>query len=383
MRRLPITPRANLDGRAKELGFGFYENYWEESAYYSFSLEEIERDIETPTQDLAALCLRLADHIIKDDALLRRLAIPQHAWKLIRASWSAKEPSLYGRFDLAYSGEGPCKLLEYNADTPTSLYEASVFQWVWLEDLIAAGKFSQETDQFNSLHEKLIARLRVIGGQQDAMHFAGMLESSEDYGFLDYLQDCAKQAGFMPMRLAMKDIGLSSRNEFVDRGMRKITCLFKLYPWEWMFADAFGSSPAMWSTRFLEPPWKAVLSNKGILPLLWEMAPGHPNLLPAFFEDDPRKAELGAHFVRKPIYSREGANVMIVDGDDVVAQEEGTYGAEGYIRQAIAPMKAFGGKHPVVGSWLVGDEACGIGIREDESFITRDTSRFVPHVIEA
>jgi len=381
MRRIAIAPRGNLVDRAKELGFGFYENYWDESAYYAFSLEEIERDIEAPTQDLAGLCLELAGHIIKDDALLRRLSIPQQAWKLIRESWKEKEPSLYGRFDLAYGGDGPCKLLEYNADTPTSLYEAAVFQWAWLEDLLAAGKLPPDTDQFNSLHEKLIARLRMVGGRQDVMHFAAMLESEEDHGFLDYMQDCARQAGFTPVRLAMKDIGLNSRNEFVDLYMRKIDCLFKLYPWEWMLADSFGSSPAMWSTRFLEPPWKAVLSNKGILPLLWEMAPGHPNLLPAFFEDDPKKAELGAHFVRKPIYSREGANVTIVDGSDVLAREEGSYGAEGYIRQAIAPMKAFDGNYPVIGSWLIGADACGIGIREDKGLITRDTSRFVPHVI--
>jgi glutathionylspermidine synthase len=33
----------------------------------------------------------------------------------------------------------------------------------------------------------------------------------------------------------------------------------------------------------------------------------------------------------------------------------------------------------VVGSWIIGDEAAGIGIREDESPITKNTSRFLPH----
>jgi glutathionylspermidine synthase len=37
---------------------------------------------------------------------------------------------LYGRFDLAYRGDGPPKLLEYNADTPTALFEAAVVQWI-------------------------------------------------------------------------------------------------------------------------------------------------------------------------------------------------------------------------------------------------------------
>ena len=65
--------------------------------------------------------------------------------------------------------------------------------------------------------------------------------------------------------------------------------MFKLYPWEWLFREDFGASLAGSPTRWLEPPWKAILSNKGILPLLWAMFPRHPNLLPAFFEDDPRR----------------------------------------------------------------------------------------------
>ena len=89
----------------------------------------------------------------------------------------------------------------------------------------------------------------------------------------------------------------------------RIELAFKLYPWEWMFQDTFGANLSSAPTRWIEPPWKAILSNKGILPLLWEMFPKHPNLLPAYFEDDPKAAMLGSSFVRKPLYSREGANV--------------------------------------------------------------------------
>jgi glutathionylspermidine synthase len=384
MRRVPIAPRTNLEARATELGFTFHardgEIYWDESAYYEFSLEEIERDLEAPSHELAALCLELAGRICNDETLLRKLAIPAHAWDLIATSWKVREPSLYGRFDLAYGGDGPAKLLEYNADTPTSLFEASVFQWLWLEDSIVSGSLDKNADQFNSLHEKLIERLRSIV-KSSPLHLTAVLDNEEDRGFIAYLEDCAKQAGLATSRLGIADIGVDTRQDFVDLFGTKIDCLFKLYPWEWMFADPFGASPAMRHTRFIEPPWKAVLSNKGILPLLWEMAPSHPNLLPAFFEGDPRKEELGAHFARKPIYSREGENVLIVDGDRVVAREEGTYGAEGFVRQAIAPMRCFDGNYPVIGSWIVGDEACGIGIREDKTMITRNASRFVPHAI--
>jgi glutathionylspermidine synthase len=148
-----------------------------------------------------------------------------------------------------------------------------------------------------------------------------------------------------------------------------------------MFHDAFGEKLATAPTRWIEPPWKAILSNKGLLALLWEMFPGHPNLLPAFFEDDPNAAQLGASFVRKPLYSREGANVTLIRQGVTVAEQQGPYGAEGFIRQALAPLPNFSGQYPVLGSWLIDDAACGLSIREDENPITGNTSRFLPHAI--
>jgi len=384
VRRIAIRPRPDLETRAAELGFTFFAQdgapYWDESHYYAFTLGEIERDLEAPTLELAQMCVELAGRICRDEDLLEKLAVPRHAWSLVAESWCRGDATLYGRLDFSYDGTQPAKLLEYNADTPTALYEAAVFQWFWLEDMRAGNLLPLEADQFNSLHEKLIARLKAVVPGSD-LHLTGMLESEEDKGFIAYLEDCAKQAGLVTRCLAIGDIGLDEGVRFVDLGGRTIDHLFKLYPWEWIYKDRFGTSSAMERTRFIEPPWKAILSSKGILPLLWEMAPGHPNLLPAYFESDPRKAELGTRFVRKPLYSREGANVMIVEGDKVVAREGGSYGAEGYIRQAVASLPDFGGRFPVVGSWIVGAEAAGIGIREDATPITRDCARFVPHAI--
>jgi glutathionylspermidine synthase len=121
-----------------------------------------------------------------------------------------------------------------------------------------------------------------------------------------------------------------------------------------------------------------VLSNKAALALLWEMAPDHPNLVPAFLE--PGRIEGRA--VRKPIYSREGANISIIDGNHVVTDTGGNYGDEGFVYQAHVPMPAFDGVYPVLGSWVVASQAAGLGIREDATPITRDTSRFVPHYFE-
>jgi glutathionylspermidine synthase len=388
MQRVPAIPRATLDARALETGFQFAtidgQIYWDERAYYALSLAQIETDLEDPTTALHALCLSLVEHVVRDDGLLRRLAVPTHAWPLIRASWARRDASLYGRFDLSYDGTQPAKLLEYNADTPTALFEASVFQWVWLEDQIAAGLLPRTADQFNSLHEQLIARLKVIKAADPAitdLHLACVTDSVEDRGFIAYLEDCAFQAGFDTAVFAMPEIGVSADNRFVDLDGEPIRLLFKLYPWEWMLTETFGRSPAMQTSRFLEPPWKAILSNKGILPLLWEIAPGHPNLLEAYFEDDPKAARLGDRYARKPLHSREGQNVTLVNGPTILDTADGNYGATGFIRQALATLPVFDGNHAVIGSWIIGETACGIGIREDTSAITKNTSRFVPHAI--
>jgi glutathionylspermidine synthase len=389
MRRHKAQPRANLKARIAELGFDFHtpdgQPYWDESAYYSFSLREIEEGFEAPANELAALALQLVDKAARDSAIMQRLKIPPHAWDLIAESWKHKDPSLYGRFDFSYDGQGPVKLLEYNADTPTSLYEAAVFQWSWLEDAMAQKLIASGADQFNSLHEALVARLGEIGPLISPtpvpFHVAGMADTAEDRGFLDYLADCALQAGYEVKRLGMADIGDKHSGPFVDLDDQPISLLFKLYPWEWMFADAFSKSPSMKITRFIEPPWKAILSNKGMLALLWEMAPNHPNLLPAFFEDDPKAATLAEGYARKPLYSREGANVSLVRAGAVVDADEGPYGVEGFVRQALAIAPNMDGNYPVFGSWVIGGKACGLGVREDSSPITKNTSRFVPHAI--
>jgi glutathionylspermidine synthase len=384
MKRIKIAPRANWQDRARELGFTFHsmngETYWDESAYYAFSPAEMEREIEDPAQELEELCKQAVARIAGSDALLERLRVPKMAWELIRASWRDGEPSLYGRFDFSYTGQGPAKLLEYNADTPTALYEAAAFQWFWLEDQLASGALPAGTDQFNSIHEKLVARFAELSGQ-GALHFASVDDSIEDRGTVDYLADCARQGGFETKFIGIPDIGLGADGKFYDLENQHIERLFKLYPWEWLLAEEFGKAIARSETAFLEPPWRALLSNKGILPILWEMAPNHRNLLPAFFADDPAAKALDGQHVAKPLFSREGANVtMIVDGR-VADSAAGSYGREGMIVQGLAPLPNFAGNYAVIGTWIVAGQSCGVGMREDASAITKNTSRFVPHAL--
>jgi glutathionylspermidine synthase len=384
MQRITCPERSDWRTTAEKTGFDFHtvdgERYWDERAYYAFSLDEIEDQIEAPSGEIDAMCLELVGNAVDDEDYLHRLKIPETFWPLISESWHRDEGSLYGRLDLSFDGRGAAKLLEYNADTPTSIFEAAVFQWTWLEQAIERRIIPGHADQFNSIHECLIdAWKKVSAGRH--VHLAGTTENAEDAGTLAYLEDTARQAGLATTLIDIEDIGLRDDGSFADLDDRSIELVFKLYPWEWMFHDAFGARLADAPTRWIEPPWKAILSNKGILPLLWEMFPDHPNLLPAFFEDDPNAAQLGASFVRKPLYSREGANVTLISDGVTVVEQEGPYGAEGFIRQALAPLPNFSQQYPVLGSWLIDHTPCGLSIREDENPITGNTSRFLPHAI--
>ena len=371
MQREARVPRIDWPQKVEALGFLFHSMdgvYWDERAAYRFTSGEIDT-LEAATAELHARCLEAADRVIaKRD--FARFAIPEPFHRLIESSWADRDKSLYGRFDLSWDGTGEPRMLEYNADTPTALLEASVVQWYWLQEVLP------DADQFNSLHEKLIERWKSMRGAlpvDGRVFFAGDPESAEDQGNLDYLRDTAVQAGLDARAIAVGDIGWDGAR-FVDLESRNIAALFKLYPWEWMVREEFGQYLAKGSMKVIEPAWKMLLSNKAILPVLWEMFPDHPNLLAASFEP----GRFATDYVKKPLYSREGANVSITSGADTV-ETPGDYGAEGFIWQAYHELPRFDGNYTVIGSWVVGDEPAGIGIREDASPITRNSSRFVPH----
>ncbi len=386
MLRLPIAERPAWREQAKEFGFGFHtmygEPYWDESAYYQFTLQQVEEHIEDPTAELHQMCLQAVEAILANEAWLARFQIPSQFWDLVASSWQAAEPSLYSRLDLAYDGRGPAKLLENNADTPTSLYETGFWQWLWLEDQVKAGRLGRQADQFNSVQEKLVNRFAELRLQRpnQALHFACCMDTEEDRGTVQYLQDCAKEAGLQAPFVYIEELGLGKSGAFTDQHDEEISWLFKLYPWEFMLREEFAEHICTAGCRWLEPLWKCLISNKAILPVLWQMFPGHPNLLPAYFEDQLAASGL-QHYVKKPIFAREGANVSIYNHGQEVFSSEGPYGDEGFIYQAYTPMPRFGDNYTLIGSWLINDQPAGMSIREDRQQVTLDSSRFLPHVI--
>ncbi|WP_430390270.1 glutathionylspermidine synthase family protein [Dyella sp. 20L07] len=366
MRRETRIPRADWRDRLESLGFAFHtidgKPYWREDACYVFDAGEIDR-IESATNELHALCLEAVDRIVRSGRFTE-LGLDTRAATLAERSWWDREPALYGRMDLVYDGNTP-RLLEYNADTPTALFEASVAQWYWLQDV------EPQADQFNAIHEALVARWQALP-KASHVHFAACYENTEDAVTTDYLLDTCLQAGHRATALDIEQVGWSGR-EFIDMDDVPIDRLFKLYPWEWMLAEPFAAHLPNTRVRWIEPAWKMLLSNKAILPLLWEYFPGHPNLLPA----SRRREAIDGMVVRKPYWGREGAGVIVLgQGDTGPATDEPT------IYQAFAPLPIYDGRHALIGSWVVGDTAVGIGMREDADRITRNTSCFVPHFFE-
>ena len=364
MQRERLHPRADWRERVEALGFDFHtiegEAYWCEDAAYRFSAEEVDT-LEDATAELHSLCLEAVDRIVRDGRYAP-FGLSDAAVRLVERSWRARDPALYGRMDLVWDGSGAPQLLEYNADTPTALFEAAVVQWYWLQET------QPQADQFNSIHEKLIERWRQLA-PGTKIHFAACYEEAEDRATAEYLRDTATQAGLDTQALDIVDIGWSG-GDFVDLDEKPIATLFKLYPWEWLLDEPFAVHIPKVDLRWIEPPWKMLLSNKAILPLLWEFFPEHPNLLPA----STRRADLAGRFVRKPCCGREGEGVFVLGpgiSEPPIDQPQ--------VYQQFRQLPCFDGRFALIGSWVIGHEPAGIGIREDADCITRNTSCFVPH----
>jgi glutathionylspermidine synthase len=275
-------------------------------------------------------------------------------------------------------------------------------QWAWHLET------GQGRDQWNQLDDRLVDAWRRnlsrweahYGRRPRAVHLAWTEgdSSGEDWMTVAYMADCVQRAGYEAIVLTTEELGLDTGDaRFYDPQGNRVDIIFKLYPWEWLLQDEYGPSVIAdlrrpGGTTWIEPIWKMLWSNKGLLPVLWQRYEHDPvisrYLLPAYFGDDPRAEELReTGFARKPIFGREGSNVeLVAPGGKVLEQRGGRYGAEGWVVQQLCALPDFPGPdgphHPVLGTWLVDGEAAGLGIRESDGLITDDLSFFVPHTID-
>jgi glutathionylspermidine synthase len=395
MRRERTAPRPDWRTRVEARGLDWHTSetgqpYWDESAFWRFDADEIDR-IEAASETLWRLCLHAIGHVV-DGGELAGFGYGPQACELITRSWRARddEPSLYARFDLAYDGRD-LKLLELNADTPTSLVEAAVVQWWWLQDRFP------DLDQFNSIHEKLVSAFGRIAARARAGALPGVLHltcgvpHAEDEGTIAYLAVCAAEAGLRTPFVALDRIGWregpGTPGHFVDEADLPIRQLFKLVPWEWLLSDPFGEPLAgevlAGRIRLIEPAWKMLASHKRLLVTLSELNPGHDLLLEA--TESLGAARRFGEFVRKPVHGREGQNVTLLRATEFATEEvertRGFYGGDDFVYQRRARLAEADGVTAVLGAWIVDGQACGLGVREADGPITGDTARFVPHVI--
>ncbi|MFB1007658.1 MAG: glutathionylspermidine synthase family protein [Sulfurospirillum sp.] len=332
-----------------------------------------------------------AGQYVIDNNLFHELNIPFNLVELIKNSWSNDVHwHLYGRFDFAGGVDGkPIKLLEFNADTPTSLYETAIIQWAMLK---ANGM--DEAKQFNTVFEALkenFKRLVVLGGNTEdfAKYYDGwkILFSSirgniEDENTTRLLQSAANEAGFHTDFAYVDEVGFSG-SEGVFKGDENFEFWFKLVPWENIAIEegdlALLLDEIVQEQRaiILNPAYTLLFQSKAFMKVLWDLFPNHPLLLETSYT--PLK---GKKQVEKRAFGREGANTVIYNDDmSIMAKTEGEYGNFKPIYQEYAELpKDSEGRSYQAGVFFA-YEGCGLGFRRG-GLIMENFSKFVGHRIK-
>ncbi|MBI1259939.1 MAG: glutathionylspermidine synthase family protein [Chloroflexi bacterium] len=378
MKRERIQPRPNWQEIHRKLRFSEIENswgggYWNEGAAYHFSESQI-RELRDATQRLHDMCMQALETIIKGGNYYERFDLPEEFIPYIEKTWKRGDPSLYGRFDLAYDGKTPPTMLEYNADAAGTLYEASILQRQWLQAQ------PRSWNQFNLIHEQLVNAWKKVNSTFNIpkLYFANDYDNEEDTMTADYLLQTAEEAGLAVEPIGLGDIRWNEEFEnFTDTGEDPIQCLYMYYPWEFIVRDEFAKYIMNDTTGFMEPAYSMLLTSKAILSVLWEQNPEHRNLLPTFMDAD----KMTGAYVKKPIWGQEGGGISIISDEfNEKSANDGYVGEDWgkYVYQQYVPLPEFDGKTPIIGSFAAGGKACGIGIREGEK-ITTTEAQFVPH----
>ena len=334
--------------------------------------------------------IEAAQHAI-DNKLYYELGIPSNLVKLIEDSWEKDDWHLYGRFDLAGGLDGrPIKLVEFNADTPTSLFETSIIQWAVLK---ANGM--EEFRQFNNLHQMLQQNFRrlIIGDDAAADFSQGyrgekLLFSSvgggiaEDERTVRYLQSVAHDAGFYTDFCYLDEAGFLEREGTTNKDGPLADYWFKLYPWEEIATEELELTRILegiaehGATRFINPAYTLLFQSKALMKVLCDLFPDSPYLLKTDFTALPATSQ-----VRKKVFGREGANMAIFDGQGrVTEQTDGPYQQNKDVYQEFVayPTDDQGRRYQagVFYAW----EACGLGFRRGGAILD-NTSKFVGHII--
>jgi len=376
----------------EELGFPWHTDS-DDTPYISDELVVInEAEAEAfyeAGNELYEMFVEAGEHIIAND-LFHEIGIPFNLVELIKESWESDVHwHLYSRFDLAGGIDGkPIKLLEFNADTPTALFETAIVQWAILKQ-----NGLEETHQFNSLYESLVDNFKRLITLDESVEdfeeryegwrflFTSIKDNAEEEQTVRLMQHIAEEAGYDTEFAYIDDIEFSDEEGIIYQD-ENYELWFKLIPWEDIAIDepdlAMLLSNIIFNQRAIifNPAYTLMFQSKGILKVLWELYPNHPLLLETSFE--PLK---GKKYVSKPIFGREGANVSIIDNNQTIEAIDGEYDSHKLIYQEYTELaKDNRGDSYQAGLFYV-YESCSLGFRKG-GLILDNMSKFVGHIVE-
>jgi glutathionylspermidine synthase len=331
------------------------------------------------------------EFVLKND-LLAKLGIPANLHALIRMSWDDdRHLHLFGRFDFAGGVAGlPVKLLEFNADTPTSLPETAIIQWAQLR----ANGIDEER-QFNFVYEALtdqFRRLRDLNpGREAAILFSTLRGAPEDDNNVHLLSEAAREAGFETAFAYIDEVVFSAETGIFadDASGRQVQWpfWFKLVPWEYialdepelcrLLTDIVRRDQAV----ILNPAYTMLFQSKGILKYLWDLFPDDPALLEATLDEPIGRRDFP--YVQKVFFGREGSNVALFDDIGLpVEVRNGEYEQQPSVYQALAELaRDEAGYYYQSGVFFAG-EACGMGFRRSPRRIIDNGAQFVGHCVD-
>lgn len=389
---MQIAPLSNWQiDMEKDLGFHYHSfaseedwraaPYWQAKAFYVFNENEVDEFEKAGKECYQLYCDTIEELVSKNE--LSRLGIDPRWTRHIKESWNKDEPSLIGRFDFSYDGKN-LKLLEFNGDTPTSLFEASIVQWYSKEK-----HFDQKYDQFNFIHEQLSASWEDLYLNYDikTCDFTSS-PNYEDMTNAVYSMKIAQSKGVDCEFVAIDDLGYDRYNHVLYNETNRTTKnLYKLWPFEYLIEDdSEALENVLPNTRFIEPMWKMGMSTKAALALIHEKDPNSPYILKAYLDQEKANRELKGSYASKPFFSREGEGIKLIENGASICESYYADENKGTMYQELAKLPSFKDTrdnevyNPVIGIWVIGGEVCGMGVRENKGLITDNNSLFVPHI---
>jgi glutathionylspermidine synthase len=384
MELITLDPRPDLEHRLEGRGMTWFtgpkEPTWCEHKAYVFTADEVAR-LETGANEILDMIPAAVERMIGDRRMLDRLGIPDDMRPYLTETWDRQDPDFYGRMDFGWDFASDPKLYEYNADTSACLWEGCVVEPEWWGEK-GLLQFPAGAAMWNDLFAELTRAFREVPLPGGSILFTSPRGNDERMKGALAMAKAAKDADYTAHFAFLEDLAVNG-DYACDLSGNRARVLFKVYwAWEKLMRLPLGKALAASSVVCIEPFWKVLLQNKLFPAVLWDLHPGHPNLLETYAEDDPRAARLGnSGFARKTVFGREGSNVELMMTDGRAETTDGPYEATGWVRQKLHPLPEVDGRHPMMGVWAVRGRACGLIIRESAGLITRNESPVVPNVV--